>query len=98
MRSTSPRPCARPGSIGSWCPATSRPYARLRLPDRREGTAPLPELFPFRGLRYTGATDLSAVTAPPYDVIDDDDRTTLERSDPHNAVQLILPRHEGVDD
>jgi uncharacterized protein (DUF1015 family) len=58
----------------------------------------LPELFPFRGLRYTAANDLSTVTAPPYDVIDDDERAVLERSDPHNAVQLILPRHEHGDD
>jgi len=58
----------------------------------------LPELFPFRGVRYTGTSDLSAVTAPPYDVIDDDERAALERSDPHNAVRLILPRHEHADD
>lgn len=58
----------------------------------------MPELFPFRGVRYTGARDLSAVTAPPYDVIDEDDRAALERQDPHNAVQLILPRHEQPDD
>ncbi|MEX2269753.1 MAG: DUF1015 domain-containing protein [Acidimicrobiia bacterium] len=58
----------------------------------------MPELFPFRGLRYTATSDLSKVTAPPYDVIDEDDRAALERSHPQNAVQLILPRHEhGTD-
>ena len=58
----------------------------------------MPELFPFRGLRYAATDDLSKVTAPPYDVIDDDERAALERSHPHNAVQLILPRHEEAGD
>jgi len=58
----------------------------------------LPELFPFRALRYAAADELSEITAPPYDVIDDDERTKLERSHEHNAVQLILPRHYEGDD
>src|SRR5581483_6932225 len=29
---------------------------------------------------------------------DEDDRARLEGSDPHNAVRLILPRHDGDDD
>lgn len=57
----------------------------------------MPDFLPFRGLRYHGA-DLSRVTAPPYDVIDDDERDALERSDPANAVQLILPRDDGATD
>ena len=36
--------------------------------------------------------DLGAVTAPPYDVIDDEGRTRLEAAHPQNAVRLILPR------
>jgi uncharacterized protein (DUF1015 family) len=55
----------------------------------------LPDLLPFRGLRYSGSADLSAVTAPPYDVCDDHERDLLERQDPHNAVRLILPRHDA---
>ena len=51
------------------------------------------DLIPFRGLRYP-ASDLSACTAPPYDVIDDDERRVLEERDPHNAVRLILPRDD----
>jgi len=35
------------------------------------------------------------VAAPPYDVIDEDERAALEHRDPHNAVRLILPRHDG---
>ena len=40
--------------------------------------------------------DVSAVAAPPYDVIDDDNRAALEASNPRNAVRLILPR-DGED-
>jgi uncharacterized protein (DUF1015 family) len=55
----------------------------------------VPDLFPFPGLRYRPAAlgaDLGAVTAPPYDVIDDEGRARLEASHPQNAVRLILPR------
>ena len=55
----------------------------------------MPDLFPFPGLRYQlGAlhTGLGAVTAPPYDVIDEEGRARLEAAHPHNAVRLILPR------
>ena len=57
----------------------------------------MPDFLPFRGLRYQGR-DLSRVTAPPYDVIDDDERDALERSDPRNAVRLILPRDDAPTD
>lgn len=57
---------------------------------RLEGTPSVPEFLPFRGLRYTH-DDLTSVTAPPYDVIDDDERATLARRHEHNAVRLILP-------
>jgi uncharacterized protein (DUF1015 family) len=55
----------------------------------------VPDLFPFPGLRYQlGAlhTDLRALTAPPYDVIDEEGRARLEAAHPQNAVRLILPR------
>jgi uncharacterized protein (DUF1015 family) len=55
----------------------------------------VPDLFPFPGLRYQpGAldADLGALTAPPYDVIDEEGRARLEAAHPHNAVRLILPR------
>jgi uncharacterized protein (DUF1015 family) len=55
----------------------------------------VPDLFPFPGLRYQpGAldADLGALTAPPYDVIDEEGQARLEGADPHNAVRLILPR------
>jgi uncharacterized protein (DUF1015 family) len=50
-------------------------------------------LLPFRAVRYNpSVADLAAVTAPPYDVIDEDERRSLEAADPHNVVRLILPR------
>jgi uncharacterized protein (DUF1015 family) len=55
----------------------------------------VPDLFPFPGLRYQPAAldaDLGAVTAPPYDVIDEEARARLEATHPRNAVRLILPR------
>src|SRR3954447_16275291 len=53
-------------------------------------------LAPFRGVRFDAARihDLAAVTAPPYDVVDEDGVSRLETSDPHNVVRLILPRDE----
>jgi len=55
----------------------------------------VPDFAPFRGIRY-GADDLDALTAPPYDVIDPDERAALARRAPRNAVHLILP--EGGDE
>lgn len=47
---------------------------------------------PFAALRYTDhGTDLSAVTAPPYDVISPQQRTELLSRDAHNVVALELP-------
>ncbi len=51
----------------------------------------MPEFLPFRGLRYTGGGVLDSVTAPPYDVIDADQRSALAARDQFNAVRLILP-------
>lgn len=56
----------------------------------------VPELIPFTGLRYADR-DVSRLAAPPYDVIDENDRERLEGLDPHNAVRLILPRGDGQD-
>src|SRR5581483_6384297 len=36
--------------------------------------------------------ELGGLTAPPYDVIDEEGQARLEAADPHNAVRLILPR------
>ena len=49
-------------------------------------------LQPFHGVRYAPSLDLAAVTAPPYDVLDDEAVAALDASDPHNIVRLVLPR------
>ncbi|MGH7700827.1 MAG: DUF1015 domain-containing protein, partial [Gemmatimonadales bacterium] len=48
-------------------------------------------LVPFRGERYAAADRLSALLAPPYDVIAPPERAMLAARDPHNIVHLILP-------
>src|SRR5687767_3128970 len=51
---------------------------------------------PFRGLRYDDERlDYGLVTAPPYDVIDDEERAALAAQHPSNAVHLDLPVDEG---
>ena len=60
-----------------------------RLPPRPTSLT----LLPFRALRYTAA-DLSALTSPPYDVIDADAAAELEAVSEHNVVRLILPRED----
>lgn len=58
----------------------------------------MPDLLPFRGVRYPDAAALDAVVAPPYDVIDDHERIAFEQRDPHNSVRLILPQASGTAD
>src|SRR5467141_2467144 len=53
--------------------------------------AELPPLVaPLQGERYA-AKELSALIAPPYDVISSEDRARYAARDPHNIVHLILP-------
>ncbi len=52
----------------------------------------MPELSPFRALRYGAFVgDLSAVLCPPYDVINAAERQRLADRDPRNAVHVELP-------
>jgi len=48
---------------------------------------------PFRALRYD-VPDLSAVVAPPYDVISDEQRAEYLARSPYNVVHLTLPDSE----
>ena len=77
---------ARPSEIGSllW-------YNRSAFPNPEH---PLPDFFAFAGLRYdcnAAGADLEALAAPPYDVIDEDQRAALEATAAHNAVRLAPP-------
>lgn len=51
----------------------------------------MPEFLPFRGLRYADATTVADRCAPPYDVIEPDERAALAARDAHNSVRIILP-------
>lgn len=61
-------------------------------PPSTKVNAPVPDLLPFRGLRFRDMVDLTRLAAPPYDVVDEEERAALENSDPRNAVRLILPQ------
>lgn len=52
----------------------------------------MPRFEPFPALRYDPARSAAAdVTAPPYDVLDADDRAALVARHPHNVVVVDLP-------
>lgn len=51
----------------------------------------MPTFEPFPGLRYAITHDLADVTAPPYDVITDQQRAELLARHPDNAVGVDLP-------
>ena len=60
----------------------------------------MPEIRPFRALRYNVSTigDPACVVAPPYDVIDVTERDRLLARHPANIVRLDLPREEAGDE
>ncbi|MCB1005286.1 MAG: DUF1015 domain-containing protein, partial [Acidimicrobiales bacterium] len=58
--------------------------------------SPGPAFSAFLGVRYDpDRFGPEAVTAPPYDVLSEDDRASFLDRDPHNAVRIDLPREEG---
>ena len=52
------------------------------------------DVRPFRAVRY--ADPSPAVTAPPYDVLDEPQRAELRARDPHNAVWLTSDPDEAA--
>ena len=50
----------------------------------------MPELNPFRGVRYRDGGRLRDLVCPPYDVISPAEQRRLHERDPHNAVHLEL--------
>ncbi|MBA3655368.1 MAG: DUF1015 family protein, partial [Actinobacteria bacterium] len=58
----------------------------------------MPDFISFRGLRYSEGPDISALIAPPYDVVDETTRKELESRSPHNAVRIEVPQEHGTTD
>jgi uncharacterized protein (DUF1015 family) len=57
------------------------------------------EVLPLQALHYDlGRVDLAKVVAPPYDVIDEEQRSELIARSDHNVVELDLPRDPGGGD
>jgi uncharacterized protein (DUF1015 family) len=57
----------------------------------------VPDIQPFRGLRYrVPDPDLSKVLAPPYDVITPPYQEQLYARDPRNIVRVVLSRTPGL--
>jgi uncharacterized protein (DUF1015 family) len=54
----------------------------------------MPDLRPFRGIRYSQQVNLRDVVCPPYDVITPEEQARLYERDPHNAVRVELPFSE----
>lgn len=59
------------------------------VPTCQPWTVPL--FLPFRALRYSKHHDLQSVTAPPYDVLNAQDRLEFAARDEHNIVHVDLP-------
>lgn len=59
----------------------------------------MPRFEPFRALRYRDSSDatLSAVLAPPYDVLSDADRAELASRHPNNIVHVDVPLESDGD-
>src|SRR5262245_39905674 len=72
-----------------------------RTPGRQPpmGTTQMPEIRPFRGVRYEIARvgAMSDVVAPPYDVIDPALQDRLYEASPYNIIRLELNREEPGD-
>ena len=56
------------------------------------------EIRPLTALHYAPDVELDAVVAPPYDVIDDEQRAALLARSPHNVVEIDLPEAPGGGD
>lgn len=55
----------------------------------------MPEIKPFRALRFTEqAGEINALCCPPYDIISDEQREGYLAANPHNIIRLELPRGE----
>jgi uncharacterized protein (DUF1015 family) len=55
----------------------------------------MPELRPFRGIRYAAPEELGDLSCPPYDIISPAEQEELHRRHPHNAVRIELAKSAG---
>jgi uncharacterized protein (DUF1015 family) len=57
----------------------------------------MPEIRPFRGVRYDAdqVGSMSSVIAPPYDIVSPEMRARLADASPHSVIQLELPQPAG---
>ncbi|MBY0262124.1 MAG: DUF1015 domain-containing protein, partial [Phycisphaerales bacterium] len=51
----------------------------------------MPAVYPFRAVTFASPKDLSALVAPPYDVLDAAGKARLLAKDPRNIVGIDLP-------
>ena len=59
----------------------------------------MPELLPFRGIRYAAnrTAGLSRLLCPPYDVVSPEQRDELAAQSPHNIIHVILDKDREGD-
>jgi uncharacterized protein (DUF1015 family) len=58
---------------------------------------PMPEIKPFRGIRFTASVPFKDLVCPPYDVISPDEQKRLHEVSKFNAVRLELPLSDETD-
>ena len=58
----------------------------------------MPEIKPFRGVRFASAESLKPLVCPPYDVISPPEQRRLHDLNEHNAVRLELPFSDDKSD
>ena len=56
----------------------------------------MPELKPFRGVRYADSSAIADLVCPPYDIIPPREQERLHDLNPHNAVRLELAMGGGT--
>ena len=69
------------------------------LVERRRPEDSVPQIRSFRALRYApeAVGDISAVVAPPYDVLSDQDQDRLKARHPKNVIRIDAPMVEPGD-
>jgi uncharacterized protein (DUF1015 family) len=66
--------------------------AYLRRPSTSKRRPPVAQIRPFAGIRYSKKhPDISAMIAPPYDVLDEAGKANLQARHPANIVSVDLP-------